>query len=214
MKQARYLLLAVLLISSMLFAGCTYNPDRNGIQIKSDGRVVSAEVASISNDGFDTPRYDEEGLKASVEEDVLAYNKKTANLSYTDKSDADGLPASIEKFKVKGDEAKVVLEFSSATHYLDFYGVTEASYVKDLVVGTVGDGINSGVSFENMLDSSGEAAISVDIKENTGYRLVKIYGEIDVEVDGRIVYYSKTMTKVSNDTVTASGTGTEYIVFK
>lgn len=216
MNSVKKIIVAVVACALMLsIVGCGYDPDESGVYVSKDGKIISAEVTAFDNSDYETPRYDEVELQEYIQGEVKTYNTDKAHLAFYDQKDSDEtLPVAIKKLKVEDGKAKLLLEFSDASNYLGFFGVTEAAYLKDLVVGTVSDGISSGVTFEGMLDSDGQNATAAEIKEDTDYLLVKVYGESNIEVDGKIVYYSKTMTKVDKHTVTASGIGTEYIIFK
>lgn len=215
-------MLALALAAACLFSltGCSlfshsYEPSGTGIYIASDRTVTSAEITSFDNSSFDTPRYIAADFRTYATDTVKAFNTDKAGIALTSASETEeALPVSIEKLEFDEDTVTLILKFQNFQYYLDFYGTTEAVPVRSLVVGSVADGISSGLDLTGLVDADGKTASAEDVKANTEYTLVMLTGETEVQCEGKIVYYSGTMRYVDKYTVVSSGSGPEFIIFK
>ena len=205
-------------IMVLALAGCSsvkFEPTESSIFVKKDKTVVSAEMVSIDNSEFDTPRYDENEMKTFLESAVKEYNKEACgqDLAYA-KDTKEALNISIEEFKVENKIASARLNYASSEDYLKFNGTEDSGSVKDLIIGTVADGISSDLDFSGMVNADGSAAGVEDIQKNTKYSLVAITGPARMMVEGKVRYMSSGVTLADENTVVTSGDETVYIIFK
>lgn len=205
-------------IMVLALAGCSsvkFEPTESSIFVKKDKTVVSAEMVSVDNSEFDTPRYDENEMKTFLEERVKEYNKEACGQDFAYAKDTkEALNISIEEFKVENKVAAARLNYASSEDYLKFNGTEDSGSVKDLIIGTVADGISSGLDFSGMVNADGSAAGVEEIQKNTKYSLVAITGPARMMVEGKVRYMSSGVTLADESTVVTSGDETVYIIFK
>lgn len=202
----------------LAMAGCSsvkFEPTENSIFVKKDKTVVSFETVSVDNSAFDTPRYDENEMKTFLETAVKEYNKETCgqDLAYLEDKKTE-LNISIDEFKVENQNAMAKLNYKSAEDYLKFNGTEDSESVKDLIIGTVADGINSGLDFSGMVNVDGSAADVESIQKNKKYSLVALTGPVRMVVEGKVQYMSAGVSLSDENTVVTSGDETVYIIFK
>ncbi len=201
------MLLGILVVFA---AGCSlfghsYDPTTTGIYVSDDRTILSAEITDFDNSKYEEPRYSEDELRDFVEKTVDEYNQKQ-----TDGEEK----VSIEKLSVDDTTATLILKYAGAADYLEFNGVSEAVPIKNLIVGSVKDGIDSGVDFSGMLDFDGNPADAAAIKENTEYTLVLFKGNTELQCEGKIQFYSEGLKKTDDYTVTSSDEETSFVIFK
>lgn len=205
-------------IMVLALAGCSsvkFEPTESSIFVKKDKTVVSAEMVSVDNSEFDTPRYDENEMKTFLEAAVKEYNKEACGQDFAYAKDTkEALNISIEEFKVENKVAAARLNYASSEDYLKFNGTEDSGSVKDLIIGTVADGISSGLDFSGMVNADGSAAGVEEIQKNTKYSLVAITGPARMMVEGKVRYMSSGVTLADESTVVTSGDETVYIIFK
>ena len=227
------LVVSALLSLALLLAACTasttFDPQESGIFIRRDRHVIGAEIESFDNSSFETPRYSDTELIAFVEDSVREYNEETADLPYVraaeleeamkdakdDEDEEQVLPVAIERIDVVDSVATLLLDYADCTHYLAFNGTSEAVAIQNLIVGTVKNGNDSGLTYSNMVNAEdGTDAMAVDIMDNEKYMLVAVEGSTLVTCEGEIRYMTKGMEKIDAFTVRTVPGETNYIVFK
>ncbi len=223
-KYMVLLLLSSLLLLTACSADVTFEPTESGIFIRRDRHIVGAEVESFDNSKFDTPRYSDTELVAFVEDSVRSFNEEQAGLSYTRAdelgtvSDDEGeavLPVAIEKIEVADSVATLILDYKDSDSYLAFNTTSEAVYIQNLIVGTVQNGNDSNLTYDNMINAEdGTPADPVDIMDREKYMLAAIEGDTLVKVEGEIVYLTKDMTLVDENTARTAKGIINYIIFK
>ena len=109
--------------------------------------------------------------------------------------------------------ATLLLDFASADDYLLFNGTADAAPVKDLIIGTVQDGVNSGLDFSSMVNADGTAADLDKLTSSSKYSLVSVTGSTVMKVEGKVVYMSAGVTLKDEHTVVTTD-DTSYIIFK
>ncbi len=217
-------LAAAALIASMAFVitGCglfssssEFNPSVTSVYIRRDRTVCMAEVVDFDNSKFSEPRYFESELREFVYDAIRTYNKAQAGLEYVSADETEQqLPVALVSLEIQNNVARMFIDFANTTHLLQFYGTTDAVPVRSLIVGTVADGLNSNLKFENMLDKDGASASFGQISDDDDYYLVAVKGDVAVQTEGDIKYYSKSLTKKDDNTVLTSGSDVNYIIFK
>ncbi len=217
--KARQGLLVVMLtgIMALTAAGCgsvKFDPQENSIFVKEDRTVTSAEFVSIDNSEFETPRYDQDEMQSFLEDTVKKYNQETCGLDFAYADDAEGdLRVSVEEFSVENNIAKAILNYASAEDYLNFNGTENEGCLKDLIIGTVQNGIDSGLDFSGMVNADGEEVSAEDVQDDAKYTLVAVTGSTRMVVDGTVRYVSAGVTVEDDNTVIISGDSTVYVIF-
>ena len=209
--------LALVLLLILSLTGCStvkFSPTETSIFIKKNRSIVSAEIEDFDNSEFGEERYDESELLAFVEETVISYNEEIDGLAYAYASDTnEDLAVSISSLTVEDGSATLILNFASADDYVDFYFSAAFGGLDDLIVGLVSDGVNSGLSFSDMVDADGNEADYDTMTENEDYVLVSVTGSTVMQVQGIVMYYSSGCTLQDSSTVLTTDE-TSYVIFK
>lgn len=204
-------------IMALTAVGCgsvKFDPQENSIFVKEDRTVVSAEFVNIDNSEFETPRYDQAELQTFLEDTVKEYNQETCgqNFAYADDAEED-LRVSVDEFSVENNIAKAILNYASAEDYLSFNGTENEGCLKDLIIGSVQNGIDSGLDFSGMVNADGEEVSAEDVQDDAKYTLVAVTGSTRMVVDGKVRYVSSGVTVEDENTVVTSGDSTVYVIF-
>ena len=211
--------LAVLLtgIMALTAVGCgsvKFDPQENSIFVKEDRTVASAEFVSIDNSEFETPRYDQAEMQAFLEDTVKEYNQETCGQDFAYADDTkESLRVSVEEFSVENNIAKAILHYASAEDYLHFNGTENEGCLKDLIIGSVQNGIDSGLDFSGMVNADGEEVSPEEIQDDAKYTLVAVTGSTRMVVDGKVRYVSAGVTVEDKNTVVTHGDSTVYVIF-
>ncbi len=218
MRAGKKLLAAVvtgiLAVSAIGCGSVKFDPQENSIFVKENRTVVSAEFVSIDNSEFDTPRYDENEMRTFLEDTVKEYNQETCGEEAAYADDAEGdLRVSVEEFSVENNVAKAILNYASAEDYLSFNGTENEGCLKDLIIGTVQNGIDSGLDFSGMVNAEGAEVSAEDVQDDSDYCLVAVTGSTRMVVDGKVRYMSAGVTLADENTVVTNGDTTVYVVF-
>lgn len=206
---------AVLSLGLTACSSVKFEPTETSIFIQKDRKVVSAEIESFDNSAYaDSPRYKEDELKAFVEDAVITYNSENggAAKAYVEEK-GEELPVAVESLTVADNTATLLLDFASADDYLLFNGTADAAPVKDLIIGTVQDGVNSGLDFSSMVNADGTDADLDKLTSSSKYSLVSVTGSTVMKVEGKVVYMSAGVTLKDEHTVVTTD-DTSYIIFK
>lgn len=224
MKKAWALGLAALLVLTM-FAGCrgkddTYAPETSGIYLREDGSVVSADIEE-----FAQSYYDKAELQAFVEDEVTAYNREKAGLSYAYAEDAKAadknnvLPVSIAGLETGEKKASLYLEYATCRDYLDFNGEANA-VLTALSQTTVKEAAETGTSFAGLKDTEGAAADEAKIRKKKKYACLTLTvaegqeESLSLQVQGSVRYVSSNVTITGENTVTVPAGETAVIIYK
>lgn len=175
----------VCLLMTGLFSACgkSLEADRDTVYVQKKGAVIGAAISD-----FDKDYYDEEELKAFVEEKVQNYQEEHGKKS-----------VKIDEFFVEEGVAKLYMKYAGCEEYQDFNDVT-------LFSGTVPQALAAGFDFNTGFTEvkDGKAAGNVENKTvvDTDYKVVILSEKVDVKVDGTIQYMSSDYTTVkAKDTV-------------
>lgn len=201
----RYLCMGlVFLLAVSLFAGCggRLNVDRSTVYVQKKGTVLSADVIQ-----FDKAHYDEteleEGIKSQVEEYCSGAGDKV----------------SMESFAVKDGVAKLNLKFDTFEDYRDFIQIELYS---GNIVKARAEGYDFDAEFFSVSDGEKKSVSTEEVLEADDNKVVIIKANVDVKVDGTILYVSGENTSVKGkDTASISGdeerseeADVTYIVYK
>lgn len=201
----RYLCMGlVFLLAVSLFAGCggRLNVERSTVYVQKKGTVLSADVIQ-----FDKAHYDEAELEEGIKNQVEEYCGEA------------GETVSIESFAVKDGVARLNLKFDTFEDYRDFIQIELYS---GNIVKARAEGYDFDAEFFSVSDGEKKSVSKEEVLEEDDNKVVIIKANLDVKVDGTILYVSGENTTVSKKD-TASITGDEerseeadvtYIVYK
>lgn len=173
---------AALFVSGAIGGGSV---ERNSVYILDNGKIVSTNI-----EPFDEEYYSKSELKSYINDVIKAYNKENGSGSVRQRS-----------LKVKNGVATSVLQYKNADVFEDFYG-------RELFVGTIGEALGAGYSFDIPF-----ASVKGNVKEVTheafltaeGYKVAIIRANTKVKVEGEIYYVS---------TENIAEVGSDYVVIK
>lgn len=179
MKRTRILLLVIL---AVLLPGCgrLEKAESNTIEIGKDG-----SISEVSVETFKKGKLSESELEDFVNDSISGYNSQAGK-------DA----AELKKLKVKGETARVIMEYKSWEDYKDFHQVP-------LFIGSVAQAAASGYAFDGEFrDRKGQAAVSGMISAlGEEYQVAVISEAIAVIVPGEIQYVSDNVKVLEEDMV-------------
>ena len=173
---------AALFVSGAIGGGSV---ERNSVYILDNGKIVSTNI-----EAFDETYYSKSELKSYINDVIKAYNKENGSGSVRQRN-----------LKVKNGVATSVLQYKNADVFEDFYG-------RELFVGTIGEALGAGYSFDIPF-----ASVKGNVKEVTheefitaeGYKVAIIRANTKVKVEGEIYYVS---------TENIAEVGRDYVVIK
>ncbi len=204
--------LALVLLLSAL-TGCrsgrAFEPTGDSLYISDEGVISTAFIVDV-----DASYYTEDDMRSFCETEVSEYNasKGASAVAYQDDAaDNETLPVAIESFTY-GDQAQLILTYASADDYVAFNEADPDSATSIMYAearNTVGMPEISLVSVE---DGSRVAAGSVVGDDRL--KIVMIEGDVNVQVQGRLVYTSENVTVTGEDTATTGAEGSSYLIFR
>lgn len=179
-------------------------PERSVLHVGADGQVVCEEVTT-----FDETFYTKSSLKSFMKKEIGAYNDENGSGS-----------VKLEQVKVKGDTAYARTAYTSPNVYSSFTGF-------GLYQGTVKQALKDGYDFSDAFVSvengeKKEQAETLDITSQPKLNVVAVRENIEVTVDGEILYVSDSNTTmvdastVSIEQLDGNNDATQltYIVYK
>ncbi|MEE1009805.1 MAG: hypothetical protein UH963_11765 [Agathobacter sp.] len=176
----------VLALCLGLMSGCgkNYEAKQNTVFILDDGKIVSTSVEK-----FDKDTYSEDEFKDYVKDQIEDYTDKNGKNSVKMKS-----------LKVEDGNATLTLEYDNALDYSSFDG-------EELFAGTMAEALANKYDFAEKfakIDGDNVSECSKDdfINED-GLKVVVIKGNVNVKVDGTIVYASAVNTKLVDENTIA-----------
>lgn len=184
-------IIAIFCVTASLLTACG-NPmkkmDKNTVYLKEDNTVES-----LSIEDFDKSYYKEEELKSFIDEEVKAQQEARGEES-----------VSVSEFKVEDKKVTLDLKYQSVEDYVQF---------TDTVLET---GVYSEQVFQapfTFIDADSKEEVVDGIKEDGELQYVKIKDpeEIQVLVDGDVLYYSKSIELVKKNLVKVPA-GTESVI--
>ena len=162
--------------------------DKNTVYLKKD-----STVESLSIEDFDKPYYKEEELKSFIDEEVKSQQEARGEES-----------VSVSEFKVEDKKVTLDLKYQSVEDYVQFTDTI-------LETGTYNEQVFQD-SF-TFIDADSKEEVVDSIKEDGELQYVKIKDpeEIQVLVDGDVLYYSKNIELVKKNLVKVPA-GTESVI--
>ena len=175
MSKKLIAILLTLLMFSLSACGIFEEVKTSTISVDKKGKVTSVTVASLPKD-----QYDEDELKASIDEAVLAYNTGEENDKIT-----------LKKFKVKKEQATLKLIYASGDDY-------EAFNERILFVGTVAEAKVAGFDFDGEFLNASKATIkgSDIIKDASDEKVIITNEPVQIQTNKDILYTSANATIV------------------
>lgn len=185
----RYLCIGlVFLLAVSLFAGCggRLNVDRSTVYVQKKGTIQSADVIALDKDYYDEAEL-EEGIKNQVEE----YCSEAGERVF------------VESFAVKDGVARLGMKFTS---YEDYQSLLQIELYSDNIVKAQADGYEFDVPFFAVSDGEKTSVSLSDVLSEDDNKVVIIRANVDVKVDGTVLYVSGENTTVTGkDTVSIAG---------
>lgn len=205
MKKILLFLLCIGMVGALTGCGSTIGDIKlktgeSGFVIKEDGSMLYAVSES-----FEKEYYDKKDLEKAIKDEAKAYNESSVA------SVIDAI--TVDKIKVSGDEALMVLEFATiydcSTYVRDYnYGNEGKFYIGTISANPYG--ISS-----DMVSLDGKETIKAKDIKKMDAEIVIIDGVSKFQIEGKILYTSENC-KVSEDGIVTTADlvdGTSYIVF-
>ena len=159
--------------------------EENSVYILKDDKILSTNVEIFGDE------YDQKELKAFMNDAIKAYNEENGSGSVKQKA-----------FQLKNGTATSVLQYKDADVFEDFYG-------RELFVGTVGEAIQAGYSFDipfaDVTGSTPEACTNEKFIGDNTYKVAIIKANTKVMVEGEISFIS---------TENIADVGSDYVIIK
>lgn len=194
MKKLKIVTMIVLMTMT---AGCGngYEEyDKNLMKFAKDG-----SISETIQEAFDETVYDEDGLEASIEEEITQYDE---NYNGT---------VEMKKCKVRKNQAVVQMEYDSALSYTQFNHV-------GIFQGSLSSFTESEYhNYADLKDADGTVtSLSTVVASGEDYSIVALDMDCIVEVSGKICYVSDGVELISKKAanVTVSDEAYAYIVYK
>ena len=186
-----------------LLSGCSKKTDvdTSTVFIEKKGKITSVDVEALDKD-----YYDEAELESYITDHVNDYTSENGNT------------VEMVSFTVTDQVAKLQMQYDSYEDYTAFNGI-------ELYDGTVVEAEAAGYDFDtDFISASDEDTKKVskdDVLADDNNKVVIIKANVDVKVDGTILYVSKENTKVTEKnkvSITGEGSAEEaaltYIIYK
>lgn len=186
-----------------LLSGCSKKTDvdTSTVFIEKKGKITSVDVEALDKD-----YYDEAELESYITDHVNDYTSENGNT------------VEMASFTVTDQVAKLQMQYDSCEDYTAFNGI-------ELYDGTVVEAEAAGYDFDtDFISASDEDTKKVskdDVLADDNNKVVIIKANVDVKVDGTILYVSKENTKVTEKnkvSITGEGSAEEaaltYIIYK
>lgn len=186
-----------------LLSGCSKKTDvdTSTVFIEKKGKITSVDVEALDKD-----YYDEAELESYITDHVNDYTAENGNT------------VEMASFTVTDQVAKLQMQYDSYEDYTAFNGI-------ELYDGTVVEAEAAGYDFDtDFISASDEDTKKVskdDVLADDNNKVVIIKANVDVKVDGTILYVSKENTKVTEKnkvSITGEGSAEEaaltYIIYK
>lgn len=159
--------------------------EENSVYILKDDKILSTNVEIFGDE------YDQKELKAFMNDAIKAYNEENGSGSVKQKA-----------FQLKNGTATSVLQYKNADVFEDFYG-------RELFVGTVGEAIQAGYSFDipfaDVTGSTPKACTNEKFIGDNTYKVAIIKANTKVMVEGEISFIS---------TENIADVGSDYVIIK
>lgn len=162
-------------------------PERSLLTIESDGSITCEEVSDFSDSS-----YDKKELKTFMQQEIK---------TYTDENGADSVK--LGKIVQKNDSIYAKTTYATALDYAHF---TKFWLDSTTIENAIDEGYKFADAFVEVTDGAkGDSVDSLDITSQKELKVVIVKENIDVKVDGKILYVSDACTTmVDESTVSIS----------
>ncbi|MCI8566576.1 MAG: hypothetical protein HFI39_09720 [Lachnospiraceae bacterium] len=204
----------VLCLMLAVLAGCSpsgreFAPTGNGMYISKEGMLSTAFVVSV-----DQSYYTEADMRAFCEAEVKEYNrsKGASAVAYQEEAaEEETLPVAIQSLTF-GSQAQLILNYATPEDYLAFNEKDETTAKSVIYAAAKNTTGLPDISLVSVKDGTKIAAGS--IIGDGKLMILMVEGEQNVQVDGKLVYYSENVTPTGEDTAVTAAEGHSYLVFK
>ncbi len=199
----------VLLLSTLLFAGCSKETvhipvTANTIELTEDGRLIGYIV-----EPFEKEYYDITELETMNRSEIDEYNSAKQDLV----TEAGRVPILVEKVMMAEDGSKkavVALNFQNAAIYTDYMG-------QEIFLGTVAEAKSAGYELENKLTAvkGGEALSGEQLQKEESKQILILEDAVSVRISGKVQYLSANAKKTAEGFVDCTADEElKYIIYK
>lgn len=209
----RVLLCLVLCLGIAALTGCSsgadFNPRTNSVYISGKGEISTAFVVNV-----DQSYYSKEDMQAFCEAQVIEYNRSkgaSAAAYAKDAEKGETLPVAIESLSY-ADQAVLILNYATAEDYVAFNEKDEnaaSSLMFAAAKNTTGLPDTTFVSVED-----GSKIASGAVIGDSKLKIVMLLGQVDIQVDGTLVYVSENVTVTGTNEAVTGADGYSYLIFK
>lgn len=208
-KKKTIILMLMLLLSTLLFAGCSketvYVPvTTNTIELTEEGRLIGYIVEPFEKDYYSISE-----LETMVRSEIDEYNAGKQELS----TEAGRLPILVDKVSMAEDGSKkavVALNFQNAAVYEDYMG-------KDIFLGTVAEAMDAGYDVDGKLTEvkGGTAFTGEKLQKAKDKKIVILEDTVSVRPTGKVQYLSTNAKETAEGFVDCTADEElKYIIYK
>lgn len=219
MKKSRATGMAVIL--ALLLSGCgkqakagEWNSGAESIYIN---RAMGIESSVIYTSPVDNDTYNQDELKAYVEEIVVSYNEENGGANESEnREDADKLPVALKSCTLDGTTGKLIFEYRDGDNFVSFARETgdKSHTLTGLSVQTVGDALAAGKLLDgSFLTADGQAAASEEVTGQSDQIAVSTAGSAVICTEGEILYVTNGVTLRDSHTAVVPD-GENYVIFQ
>lgn len=219
MKKLR--LLTAVALAGMLLTACkgdgkaaAFDPQESCVYVTGNGDIFSALVYAS---GQDNDAYDEDELRAYVEEAVAEYNTLQGAAAETkNSSDGEKLPVALSACELEGNTGTLIFEYADGASLSGFSAENgdDSHSIEHLEVTTVGNGLVQGaVADKKFFTPRGGEVPHEEVSRQTDAGLVIVDGAALVQTDKQIRYVTEG-AELMDDYRVRLPEGTNYIVFQ
>ena len=203
----------VLCLALLALAGCSsgreFTPTGNSMYISKEGLLSTAFVVEV-----DQAYYTEADMLAFCEAEVREYNrsKGASDTAYQEQAaEEEVLPVAIQSLTF-GQEAMLILNYAAAEDYLAFNEQDE-NRAKSLIYAAAKN--TTGLPDIALVSTKDGTKIAAGSIIGDGkLQILMVEGPQNVQVQGKLMYYSENVTVTGEDTAVTADEGYSYLVFK
>ncbi len=213
-KYGLTVLLAAVMLAALLLGGCSksdnFEPQQDCLYVRENGTVAEALFEVLDQD-----YYSADGLQAFIEDAVTRYNADAAGVARAYPEEDEQLPVTIGTLEVDEEgNVTLIMEYATTSHYIGFNG--KDGLAQQLSTGSVESAIAVGIDLDlGLTDEDGDTVSVETIEDHGSYRVVLMQGTAELQVQGRVMYTSSNVTRISKNTVSVdAGDSVAYIIFR
>lgn len=188
--------LVILIMCVFLVTGCNkssskYTATENTLYITKDYHITTVMYESLGYyGGIDT-------FNTLDDSRMIEYNYSVKGIAVERKSS-----------EVVDNRIKYVTRYNSFFDYAAYCGI-------EFMTGTLEEAlVVYDIDKIEFTDTTGNKVLGETLKQNTGYYIIIIQQGIDIEIDGKVVYYTDNVSLSGDGHVTTTADEISYIIFK